>query len=77
LKGDEKWLESPRRRRRRKLPVFFVRRQNMRVFYFRVEKVGRNFGFVPDVCPCSSMVGNAWVMRKKTLKKGEKNERKN
>jgi hypothetical protein len=77
LKGDEGWLESLRKRRRKKLPVSFVKRQNTRAFYFHVEKVGRNFGFVPDVCPCSSMAGDSWVMGKETLKKGEKNERKN
>jgi hypothetical protein len=63
LKGDEKWLESLRKRRRKKLPVFFVRRQNIRASCFRVEKAGRNFGFVPDVCPCSSMVAKRWIAR--------------
>jgi Fe-S cluster biogenesis protein NfuA len=72
LKGVEGWLGSLRKRRRRKLPVSFVRRQSIRAFCFHAEKTGRNFGFVPDVCPCSSMVGNSWVMSKETLKKGEK-----
>jgi hypothetical protein len=63
LKGDEKWLESLRKRKKKKLPVSSVIKQNTRVFCFRAEKAGRNFGFVLDVCPCSSMVAKIWGAR--------------
>jgi hypothetical protein len=72
LKGDEGWLESLRKRRKKKWPVSSVIKQNTRVFYFHAGRAVKIFGYAPDAFPCSSMVGNSWVMSKETLTKGEK-----
>jgi hypothetical protein len=77
LKGDEGWLESLRKRKKKRWPVSSVIRQSTRVFYFRAGRAVKIFGYVPDAFPCSSMVAKTWIQRKsgvdkETLTKGEK-----